>query len=89
MASDEREAIKSLGLEEDGSADGGGVPGETDSDDNNQVMPEPDADYLIRKGDELEFSDQGQTTDDNSEIGSNEEKDSVGTTVNSDVLKSR
>lgn len=33
-------------------------------------------------------SDQSQTTDDNSEIGSNEEKDSIGTTVNSDVLKS-
>ncbi|KAF8118445.1 hypothetical protein N665_0005s0203 [Sinapis alba] len=33
-------------------------------------------------------SDQSQTTDDNSEIGSNEEKDSVGTTGNSDVLKS-
>ncbi|CAH2043527.1 unnamed protein product [Thlaspi arvense] len=32
-------------------------------------------------------SDQSQTTDDNSEIGSNEEKDSVGTTGNSDVLK--
>ncbi|CAH8280787.1 unnamed protein product [Arabidopsis lyrata] len=33
-------------------------------------------------------SDQSQTTDDNSDIGSNEEKDSVGTTGNSDVLKS-
>ncbi|KAL1215405.1 hypothetical protein V5N11_021833 [Cardamine amara subsp. amara] len=33
-------------------------------------------------------SDQSQTTDDNSEIGSNEEKDSVGTAGNSDVLKS-
>ncbi|XP_010461774.1 PREDICTED: myb-binding protein 1A-like isoform X2 [Camelina sativa] len=33
-------------------------------------------------------SDQSQTTDDNSEIGSNEEKDSVGTNGNSDVLKS-
>ncbi|KFK28136.1 hypothetical protein AALP_AA8G477000 [Arabis alpina] len=33
-------------------------------------------------------SDQSQTTDDNSEIGSNEEKDSVGTTGNSDILKS-
>ncbi|CDY58264.1 BnaAnng15090D [Brassica napus] len=35
-----------------------------------------------------EPSNQSQTTDDNSEIGSNEEKDSIGTTVNSDVLKS-
>jgi DNA polymerase phi len=33
-------------------------------------------------------SDQSQTTDDNSDNGSNEEKDSVGTTGNSDVLKS-
>ncbi|XP_020879075.1 uncharacterized protein LOC9302376 [Arabidopsis lyrata subsp. lyrata] len=33
-------------------------------------------------------SDQSQTTDDNSEIGSNEEKDSVGTAGNSDLLKS-
>ncbi|CAN8251658.1 unnamed protein product [Cochlearia groenlandica] len=33
-------------------------------------------------------SDQSQTTDDNSEIGSNEEKDSVGTAGNSDALKS-
>ncbi|XP_010520647.1 PREDICTED: DNA polymerase V [Tarenaya hassleriana] len=33
-------------------------------------------------------SDQSQTTDDNSEIGSNEEKDSFGTAGNSDLLKS-
>lgn len=36
-ASDERDAIESLELEEDGSADGGGVPGQTDSDDGLQV----------------------------------------------------
>ncbi|KAH7519011.1 hypothetical protein JRO89_XSUnG0154100 [Xanthoceras sorbifolium] len=35
-----------------------------------------------------EPSDQSQTTDDNSEIGSNGEKDSVGTMGNSDFLKS-
>ncbi|KAJ7968340.1 DNA polymerase V [Quillaja saponaria] len=35
-----------------------------------------------------EPSDQSQTTDDNSEIGSVEDKDSVGTIVNSDFLKS-
>lgn len=34
-----------------------------------------------------EPSDQSQTTDDNSEIGSNEEKDSAGMMGNSDVLK--
>ncbi|EXB50646.1 Myb-binding protein 1A [Morus notabilis] len=34
-----------------------------------------------------EPSDQSQTTDENSEMGSNEDKDAVGTTGNSDVLK--
>ncbi|KAG2316523.1 hypothetical protein Bca4012_067391 [Brassica carinata] len=46
MASDERDAVESPELEEDGSAGGGGVAdgGETDSDDDHQVMPEPDDD---------------------------------------------
>uniref|UniRef100_M4F4W2 Uncharacterized protein n=1 Tax=Brassica campestris TaxID=3711 RepID=M4F4W2_BRACM len=42
MTSDERDAVESPELEENGSAGGGGVAGESDSDDDQHVMPEPD-----------------------------------------------